>query len=211
MGNDQNEKVWYRKPAGLLVFLLITVILTIFKLYFGEEQKDNLSPEKINMESTVPVTISGFQLYTDKSKGLQVLFPGQPEVTTFELGGYPVTHYKALSLIDENNFTQYSVTYTDTEIYSTSSIDSYLSNFPKGKIIGLGRDAKVVTSEIIQYKGFPALEYLIEYSSEGVLIKNRAIVFIANGDPVDLSVSYPATTNANNIHFEKFIKSFFLK
>ena len=163
------------------------------------------------MEASVPLAITGFELYSDKSKGIEVLFPKQPEVTTFELLGEPSTHYQAASVVDENNFAQYSVTYTDTEIYSTESINTYLNNVTEGKIVGLGDGAKVVTSEMTEYKGFPAREYLIEYTIEGVLVKNRGIAFIINGDTVSLSVSYPATMSEVKVHFGEFTKSFRLK
>lgn len=187
------------------------VLYLLLRVYLNDVRQNNLPPDKIKMEASVPVTITGFKLYYDKSKGIEVLFPKQPEVTNFEVLGYPSTHYQAAAVVDEHNFAQYSVTYTDSEIYSTESINAYLNNSINGKIIGLGGGAKVVTSEVTKYKGFPAREYLIEYTIEGVLINNKGINFIMSGDPISLSVSYPATMSEVKTHFREFTKSFILK
>lgn len=211
MENNQKQKSWYRKLKWLLIFFLIATAQIIFKLHLDDKQKNSAPLEKVSMELGIPVAIPGFELYTDKSKGLQVLFPEQPEVTSFEFSGYPVAHYKSTSIVDDNNFTQFSVTYTDAEIYNTESINTYLNNFTKGKIMGLGGDAKIITNETTHYKGFLAREYVIEYTSEGFKIKNKGIIFVANGDPIDLSVSYPATMDDEATHFSEFTKSFMLK
>ncbi len=211
MESNQKEKPWYKKLKGLLIIFLITTTYIILQFYLNDIQKNNVPIEKINIESSAPVIIPGFELYTDKSKGFQILFPEQPEVTTFNLSSYPVTHYKSLSISDNDNFIQYSVTYTDTEIYSTESINAYLNSFIKGKIIGLGDDVKVTTSQIKEYKGFPARKYLIEYTSDGMKIRNKGISFIANGDSINLSVSYPFTMNINDTYFNEFTSSFILK
>ncbi|MDO8463511.1 MAG: hypothetical protein Q7S96_04575 [bacterium] len=200
-------------PASLIFAIMLFIIQIVGIAFVAVESARQKARQavQVGMESSVPVVIAGFELYTDESKGLQVLFPGQPEVTTFELSGYPGTHYKSLSVVDSETYIQYSVTYIDTEIYSTESINAYLSRFPNGKSLGLGDDAKLVISEAAQYKGFPAREYLIEYTSEGVKIKNEGVGFIVNGDPIDLSVSYPATMDGNDTHFNEFTSSFVLR
>jgi hypothetical protein len=196
------------KQAALFVFIMCWILGALFHFWVS-----NLpSSQRSSMEPSKQVVIAGFELYSDKSKGLQILFPGQPEITNFKVGEVPVTHYKAVSVIDDANFTQYSVSYSDTEIYSTRAIDAYLNSYVKGKAVGgLSDDAMVVTNTITKYKGFPAREYLIEYTSEGLLIKYKGVVFVANGDPIDLSISYPATMDAGKTYFNEFSESFELR
>jgi len=195
----------------LLIIFIICIVYTIFQLYLGSHQRGAILKEKVNVESAIFDVVPGFELYTDELQRFQILFPGQPEVNNLKFNGNSLTHYKSLNLIDNENFAQYSVAYLDSEIFTKQAINVYLESYVKGKIIGLDDGAKVISNELTKYKGILAKEYLIEYLSEGIIIKNKGVVFISNGDPIDLSVSHPSTMNTNSIYFNEFINSFELK
>jgi len=210
MENNKKKSPWYRTPKGWLIIFLIALAFTIFRFLMDEMRRDSGPPEEITIESDLSASIPGFDLYVSEINEFQVLLPEDPEITTFELEGYPFTHYKSIYYPDDS-LVQYGITYMDSDIYSEESIDAYLAKYTESKAIGAGRNSELATNDATQYKGFPARKYLIEYISEGVKIINEGIAFVANGDAIDLSVSYEQGSGWDAYRyyfFDEFIASF---
>lgn len=205
---ETKPKKWYRTPKGLVIIFIIALSTTILQMYISDNAKKNQIPNKIIMEnSETPIIIDGFEWYNDEVNKFQVLFPEKPEVTTQTINDTTIKHYKTTYFDNNNDFVQYSIAYTDTDLYKTDSINKYLDSYIKSKAIG----SDLIKNEITEYKKFPARKYLIQYTSEGLLVTNRGIAFIANGDSVDLSLNYLSTLNEDKTNFNEYTNSFTLK
>jgi hypothetical protein len=206
MENAPLEKPWYKKRIWQgIIFVIAGNIL--FGLASLNKPQNTQLPEKIKMEPSVPVNIPNFEIFKDQDIGFEVLLPEPPKKDNYSILNSANTGYTAYLYIDENNFVQYRVSYYDDEIYNKDAIDAYLDTYLIGKTIGKNGSI-IINSKRTQYKGFPALNYRIQFEKDGVTLYNDGLEFIANGDPISLSINYPASLNYSDVHFEDFINSF---
>ena len=219
--NDQDEypiKAW-DKSTFIIVWLFVSALITyslvsstISNIYNNNTSTMVTAPPKISVGSSDDViTINGFNYYYDKKYNFKILLPEEPEITDLDLEGTPIRNLRAVKYLNEDNFIQYSLGYTDTDIYSDSSINVYLNGYIKSKISSMTNSEHILKENELLFNNFAAKEYILEFTYNGVNMKMKGLVFIVNGDPIDISIIYPSSVNYEDTYFEKYIKSFYIK
>ena len=198
----ENTVAWVGLIFGTAILLI--AIVPFVMLY----RTDSSSINPRSVEAGVSEMIPGFYLYADEAKGISIFFPDEPEITNLESDDIPITHWSALRVLSETELIEYKLAYTDTQIFSSASIEAYLDIYPEGRALGISTTSKILSNNSTKFKGLPAREYTFEYEAYGALIKNRGLVFVVDGKPIDLLVSYHDTIDDSEVHFAEFIDSF---
>lgn len=138
--------------------------------------------------------------FISKADHFEVLLPSIPKTDFFKNGhNYGVA----------NDYGIYMVSVADySGIYARDDVSASLNAFSSGRIAGLP-NAKIISSELISYKGFDALGVKLKYSIKGASFDYIEIYFIANGKPYALAVSYfPENEDMLNPSIKDFFNSF---
>lgn len=211
----ESKKPWYAKWWGVLI--IIVVLLNIVFLINSKDttQDSNNSTDTTVLNNTKTennITIEGFSKFISKDWGFSILFPEKPKENTLDLKDLTIYNFQSHKLISEKEPIQYNIFYSDIKggkILDDNSIKAYLDNYASGK--ASMNNGKLIDENDIIFQGFPAREYIFVDEMQDIEMVHKGVVFIIDGDAMELSVIYPSTLSVEVVEYENFKKSFRLE
>ncbi len=202
--------------------LYIIVILSIVGSALGQPgdmkiQKENSPTEEdlfegIFKEEDSDITINNFSPFTSKKFGFSVLYPETPNESIIDLPELTTHGFQVTKAHSETEPIQYNVFYTINEngkILDDDSISVVLNN--QASMKASQYDGNVIEDRDIVFQGFNAREYTFTSKMYGLDFIHKGIVFVVDGDTIELTVLYPDSVKEDSVKYEDWKKSFQLK
>lgn len=191
----------------LAIFFLI---LSLFSLYMSyANSKYRHKPEEVASDAKLTklteIEIDGFTRYTSKKDSFIVLFPQEPKINKYEITEQKIRQYQSYN---KDITIQYNVFIMENnlKILSDKAIDAFLNNYVESKIETL--NGTIISEKSLEFQGFKAREYIYSYILFDIKIIHKGVIFIVDGDPIQLSVSCPEIIDESEVNYKEFVNSF---
>lgn len=220
MSNKEPKKSWYATWWGILImiFLFINIFPYLSKLTQFQNQNEKIALEttenndvyQSNDSTYTPQVIDGFSIFSSDTFGFSVLVPSQPKENIVDISDMTIHNFQAERVVNEMNPMIYSVNFAvnnNGKILSDDSISAFLDNYLSGRL-SIATNAKIIEEKDAIFKGFRAKEYKYLDTLGSIEIEHRGIIFIIDGDSIDISVAFPSSLKEELVKYDEFKKSF---
>ncbi len=209
----ESKKPWYTKWWVMLIIIIVLInIVSLINSKDTAKNYNNSTNTTIlnNNRTENNIVIDGFLKFTSEKWGFSVLFPEEPKENILKLADLTVYNFQSHKLINEENFIQYNCNnFKGIKILAEDSIKAFLDNYALAK--ASTNNGKLINDNDIIFQGFPAREYTYIDEIQNIETTHKGVVFIVDGDVIELSVAYPSTLNVKIVEYENFKKSFRLE
>jgi len=208
----ESKKEWYTKWWGILIIIILflsTVSLINSKNTFQETNDSNNINITKNTATENDIKIDGFLRFTSDDWGFSVLLPEVPKENILDMEELKIYNFQVHKLIDGKDSIQYNIFYSDIKggkILDSDSIKIFLDNHVSGK--ASVNSGKLLEENNMIFQGFPAKEYIFIDEMQNIEMIHKGVVFIIDGDAIELSVIYPSTVDEKTAEYENFKRSF---
>lgn len=191
----------------LAIFFLILSLFSLYVSYatskYGyESQATGLGD---NLTKSMKTEIEGFIRYISKKDSFIVLFPEEPKINKYEITEQKIRQYQSYN---KDITIQYNVFIMENnlKILSNKAINAFLNNYVESKIETL--NGTIISEKSLGFQGFKAREYIYSYILFDIKIIHKGVIFIVDGDPIQLSVSCPEIIDESEVNYKEFVNSF---
>lgn len=196
------------KHKYIYYFAILFLILSLFFLYISSAYRHESQETRLDGDLTksTEIKIDGFTKYTSGKDGFIVLFPEEPKISEYEIEEVKIKSYQSLI---RNKAIEYNVFIMDPDkkIFSNKAINAFLNAIVKAQG-GSVKDGIIISERSAKFQGFEAREYIYSNLVLDIKMIHKGIIFIVNGNPIQLSVLYPKNIDESEVNYKEFVNSF---
>jgi hypothetical protein len=193
----------------LAIFFLILSLFSLYVSYanskYGCEAQEVSSDAKLT--KLTEIEIDGFIRYISKKDSFIVLFPEEPEISEYKIEGSGIL--KNYQSFVRNKAIEYNVFIIEpnSKILSNKAISAFLNSIVKSQA-GSVKDGIIISEKSTEFQGFEARGYIYSNIVLDTKMIHKGVIFIVDGDPIQLSVLYPEKINESEVNYKEFVNSF---
>lgn len=195
------------KHKYIYYFAILFLILSLFFLYISSTYRHESQATGLggNLTKSMKTEIEGFIRYTSKRDGFTILFPQEPKINKYEITEQKIRQYQSYN---KDITIQYNVFIMENnlKILSNKAINAFFNNYVGSKIETL--NGTIISEKSLEFQGFKASEYIYSYILFDIKIIHKGVIFIVDGDPIQLSVSCPEIIDESEVNYKEFVNSF---